>query len=103
MHKSFKLIRIISYIVLAILLILLKYTNIFNFNCYINDTFHIFCPACGMTRATIVILNLDFTRAILHNAYYTLVLFPIFMILLVDDIICFIFNKRSFVDVIFGD
>ncbi len=103
MHKSFKLIRIFFYIILTISLILLKFTNIFNFNCYINDTFHILCPACGMTRATLSILNLDFTHAIFHNAYYTLVLFPIFLILLVDDIVCLIFNKRSFIDIIFGD
>ena len=103
MSKSFKLIRIFFYIILAISLILLKFTNVFNFNCYINDTFHILCPTCGMTRATISILNLDFARAIWHNAYYTLVLFPIFLILLIDDIVCFILSRRSFVDIIFGD
>ena len=103
MRKSFKFIRIIVYIILAISLILLRFTDVFNFNCYINDTFHIFCPACGITRATIAILNFDFARAVWHNAYYTYVLFPIFFILLIDDIICFIFNKRSFIDIIFGN
>ena len=102
MSRSFKLIRIIFYIVLAILLILLRFTNILDFSCYINDTFHILCPTCGMTRATIAILNFDFARAIWHNAYYTLILFPIFLILLIDDIVCLILNKRSFVDIIFG-
>lgn len=103
MCKSFKLIRIILYIILAILLILLKFTNIFMFNCYINDTFHVLCPTCGITRATIAILNFDFLYAISHNAYYTLVLFPIFFILFIDDIVCLLLNKRSFVDIIFGN
>ncbi len=103
MRKSFKLIRLFFYLVLAILLILLRFTDIFNFNCYINDTFHILCPTCGITRATIAILNFDFAQAIWHNAYYSLVLFPIFFILLIDDIVCLVLNKRSFVDIIFGD
>ena len=99
----FKYIRIIVYIGIIILWIVLKYTNLINWKCYINENFGILCPTCGITRATRAILNFNFPLAIHHNAYCTLILFPIFFILFVDDIICIILKKRSFVDIIFGD
>ncbi|MCI8518951.1 MAG: DUF2752 domain-containing protein [Clostridia bacterium] len=71
--------------------------------CYIKENTGILCPSCGITRATKEILSLNFPLALEYNAYYTIVLFPIFFILLTDDILCMIFRKRSFVDVIFGN
>ncbi|MCI8620860.1 MAG: DUF2752 domain-containing protein [Clostridia bacterium] len=72
-------------------------------NCYIQESFGVFCPACGITRATKEILGLNFSLAIGYNAYYTLILFPIFIILFIDDIVCIFLKKRSFVDIIFGN
>ena len=101
--NKFKIIRIIAYIAIIISWIILKYTNLINWTCYINENLGILCPTCGITRAVEGILNFDIPFAIHYNAYCTLVLFPIFFILFVDDIICIILKKRSFVDIIFGD
>ena len=102
-NKILKIIRIITYIAIIISLIILKYTNVFNFTCYINQHFGVLCPSCGITRAVRAIVNYDFTLAIKNNAYCTLILFPIFFILCVDDIICMIFNKKSFIEIILGE
>ncbi|MCI8393644.1 MAG: DUF2752 domain-containing protein [Clostridia bacterium] len=66
-----------------------------------KDSTGLFCPACGITRATKELLSFNFSLAVEYNAYYTLVLFPIFVVLFIDDIICIIIKKRSFVDIIF--
>ena len=101
--KIFRIIRIIIYILLLISILLLKYTDLINLKCYLNENFGILCPTCGITRAIRAISNCDFELAIERNAYCTLVLFPIFLILLVDDVICIILNKKSFVEIIFGE
>ena len=105
MHNKllFKKIRILLYIALEIFLCIFKFTKLLKGSCYIYQNLHILCPTCGITRATIAILNFNFKLAIQYNAYFTLVLFPIFFILIVEDIYCFIRKKRSLVDVIFGD
>ncbi len=100
---TFKKFRILLYIILGILLCIFKFTNFLIDSCYIYQNFHILCPTCGITRATIAILNLDFVNAIHYNAYFTLVLFPIFLVLTLEDIYCFIRKKRSLVDVIFEE
>ena len=103
-NKILKYIRIGVYIVFIISIILLKYTNIFNNGrCYINENLGILCPTCGITRATQAIINLDISVAVGYNAYYVFVLLPIFLILLVDDVICMIINKKSFVEIILGE
>ncbi len=102
-NQIFKYVRIACYAMLVIVLLLLKYTDSLFFTCFINEHTGLLCPTCGITRATIHLLNFDFATAISYNAYFTLVLVPIFAILLIDDIICIILNKRSFVDIIFGD
>ncbi len=101
--KKLKYIRIIVYILIIISMLVLKYTNVIKWTCYINENFGILCPTCGLTRAVRAILNLNLPLAIKYNAYCTLVLFPIFLILFVDDIICMILKKRSFVDIIFDE
>lgn len=68
--------------------------------CYIKENFGILCPSCGITRGTEALLNFNFILAIKYNAYFTLILFPIFLILFVDDIICMIIKKKSFVEII---
>ena len=101
--KILKIIRIIVYIIIAISLFILKFTDIINWTCHINEHFHVLCPSCGMTRAMRAIVNFDFRLALKDNAYFTLVLFPMFLVLFIDDIISMIFNKKSFVEIIFGE
>jgi len=102
-RKTLKYIRIFAYILLIIFLIMLKYLDNMHWTCYINENFGILCPTCGITRATKAILNFDFILALKNNAYYTLILLPIFAILLIDDIICMITKKKSFVEIILGE
>lgn len=94
-------IRIAVYIAIFIALVLLKIGGTSNFGeCYIKENLGLLCPSCGITRGTEALLNFNFPLAIKYNSYFTLVLFPVFLILLVDDIICMISNKRSFVEII---
>lgn len=102
-NKMLKYIRIAVYIIIAIILIIIKTTDTPLWTCTINENFGILCPTCGMTRAIEAIFSLDFALAIERNAYCTLVLFPIFTILFIDDIICMILKKKSFVDIILGE
>ena len=100
MKKYFKNIRIILYILIFASLLWLKFTDNTFGECYIFQTFGFHCPSCGITRATKELLNLNFLSAIMYNAYYVLILLPIFIIFLINDIICIIINKTSFVDII---
>lgn len=102
-RKLLRNIRIAVYIVITISVILLKYTDLIRWTCFVNEKFGILCPTCGMTRAVIAIFSLNFNLAIRRNAYCTLVLFPIFVILFIDDIICIILKKKSFVEIILGE
>lgn len=99
-RKVLKYIRIVTYIIIGILFFILKFTNVINWTCYINENFGILCPSCGITRASIAILNFNFPLAVARNAYFTLVLFPIFLILFIDDVVCMIMKKKSFVEII---
>ena len=102
-RKILKIIRIIVYILFITTMILLKYTDVIRGKCYINDRYGILCPTCGITRAMTALANFDISRAIHWNAYATLVLFPTFLILLVDDVICMILKKKSLVEIILGE
>lgn len=77
--------------------------------CFFFENFGIQCPACGLTRATIAVLHLNFVEAIKYNAYYTLVLIPLIMILIINDLYVVIQRKinskkhlPSFVEIILG-
>lgn len=101
--KIFRCIRIALYIVLAITLFILKFTDILNSTCHIYENFGVLCPSCGITRATKALLDLNFPLAVTYNSYYTLILFPVLFVLLIDDIISIAKKKTSFVDIIFGE
>jgi hypothetical protein len=100
-RKILRFIRIALYILLIFSWIFLSISGENNFGaCYINENFGILCPSCGITRATKAVLSLDFSLAIELHAFYVFVLLPIFLCLLVDDVICMIFNRRSLVEII---
>lgn len=101
--KILKYIRIIFYILSLISMLLLKYTDAIHWTCYINEMFGVNCPMCGVTRALEAIMDFNFSLAIERNAYVTLVLFPIFTILFIDDVISIILKKKSFVEIILGE
>ena len=98
-----KTIRIITYLLIITSLLLLRFTNIIRVNCYVHDNIGILCPTCGITRAMRAITNFDFKNAVEQNAYGTVVLFPTFIILFVDDVICMLFKKKSLIEIILGE
>lgn len=100
-------IRVIIYCI-SILIIALVYTGRISISCYFYNNFHILCPACGLTRATINFCRLNFFEAYKYNGFYTCVILPLALLLIINDIYIAIkrllFNKKgiSFVDIIFG-
>ena len=96
-----KYIRIAVYIGIFISLVILKFGGVSNFGeCYIRENIGFLCPSCGITRGAYALMNFDIPLAIKYNSYFTLILLPVFLILFVDDIICIIIKKRSFVEII---
>ena len=94
----FKYVRIILYILILASLLWLKFTNNTFGECYIAKNLGMECPSCGITRATKDLLDLDFSSALKHNAYYVLILLPTFLFFFIDDIICMITKKTSWVE-----
>ncbi len=101
--KTLRYVRIIFYILAFISMLILRYTNIIQWTCFINENFGVNCPMCGVTRALRAIVNFNIPLALERNAYVTLVLFPIFMILFIDDVISMVLKKKSFVEIILGE
>lgn len=108
MNKK-KILRIIAYIVVIVALILLKFTTLLNIPCVIHTKTGLDCPTCGFTRAVTSILNFNFLDAINYNAFLTVVIFPIFTFLFIQDVLYItlgIIKKKeykSYIEIIFGD
>lgn len=88
---KFEYVRAIIYII-SLILTLLVFLGKINFSCYYKEHFGILCPACGLTRATINILQFKFIEAYKLNAFYTCVLVPFVTVLVINDI--YIILKR---------
>lgn len=105
---KFEYTRIAIYIISIILAILVVFGKI-NLLCYWKETYGILCPACGLTRATISILKFDLYNAIEANAFYTIVLVPFVLILVINDLFTIIKRKItkkkdiSFVEIMLGE
>lgn len=98
---KFRRFRIILYIGLGVALFFLSLSDDTNFGeCYIYENIGVLCPSCGITRGVKAILSLDFASSFNYNRFYVLILLPLFLILMIDDIISIIRKKRSFVEVI---
>ena len=106
--KRFMIIRMCIYIVSIILTVLVAVGKI-KTSCFFQDNFGLTCPACGLTRATTSLVSLDFKGALSYNLFYTVVLIPLVVGLVANDI--FVFVKRfimkkksiSFIEIIFGE
>lgn len=85
-------IRLIVYIGIVIALTLAIFDQIY-LECIYAKNFGIICPGCGATRATLCIFKGEFLSAIKYNAFYTLIIFPFFIIFTVEDI--YVIVKRS--------
>lgn len=85
-------IRLILYLCIIIAVVFCTTNNIY-IACHFVESFGITCPACGATRATISILKGDILAAIEYNAFYSLVVFPFFIIFMLEDV--YVVLKRS--------
>jgi hypothetical protein len=93
--KSKNVAILIAYILLPFILyfIPLDWLNKQHTICLIKNIFGIECPGCGMTRAVISAVQLDFDKAIEYNKIVIIVL-PIFIYTWIKNIIK-IYNKTS--------
>lgn len=104
---KFEHVRIIIYII-SIILVILVVSGKIKTSCFWYDNYKILCPSCGLTRATNNILKFNFSDAFKNNAFYTAILFPFLIILLLNDIYVllkrYIFNKAdiSYVEILLG-
>ncbi|MBR5227915.1 MAG: DUF2752 domain-containing protein [Clostridia bacterium] len=100
-------VKIIGYIII-IIAVALAYTGTVTVTCTYFEKFNIICPACGSTRATLSILHGDFLEALEYNAFYSLVILPLVIVFILEDIYNIIksvmLKKKcpSFLDVLFG-
>lgn len=65
------------------LFIYLVVTGKFHMECLFKKIFHISCPGCGLTRAFISIINLDFISAFKYN----IIGIPLFICIIIYSII----------------
>lgn len=104
---KFEHIRLIIYIISIFLSILVMLEKI-KLDCYWKEKFEILCPACGLTRATLNFMKLNFKEALHFNAFYTCILLPLVLFLVINDV--YIIFKRyitkkkdiSFIEIMLG-
>ena len=104
----FPLIRICLYAIFFTTFSILKGTSLSKESiCLTYKTFKIICPTCGVTRSFLSLLNGDFITSFKYNELFLLIIFPIFLIIIIDDIIIFSLrllkktNKFSLVETLF--
>jgi len=83
----------LAFYLFVIISVTLCATNQIYLKCYFVENFGITCPTCGATRATLAILKGNIISAIEYNSFYSLVIFPFFIIFVIEDI--YIVIKRS--------
>lgn len=64
--------------------------------CAINYFFGIYCPGCGLTRAAVAILNLNFYQAFRYNAF-SLIVIPIAFFVVICFLWEWVFKKSSII------
>lgn len=78
--------------------------------CALSNVLGIMCPTCGGTRAFACMMHLDFAGAFNYNPVVTLLVVPVFLLLLANDVFCLIHRlcgrrqSRSWIEyVLFGE
>lgn len=105
-NKIFICIRIVVYVLIIYVTSNLIANNT-RFICVWNEKYGILCPSCGATRATLCILHGNFISAFNYNLIYTIAIFPLVCIFVLEDILMIILRrfkltrKRSLVETIF--
>ena len=88
--KKKKILILLSY--LGLIFLFFFYSKL-HIPCIFKKIFHIPCPSCGMTRAFISIINLNFETAIHYNML-SIPTFLTFTIIFITNIIDIIFKKQ---------
>ena len=86
---------LISVIVILVFgLLAMKYLNI-RIPCVYYELSGLYCPGCGMTRATFSLLQFDFYKAIRYNAF-SIIIIPLVGLYIIGGIYAWLFNKTNF-------
>lgn len=100
-------VRIVAYILVVLAVVLCANGKIY-LGCMFFEEFGIICPTCGATRATLAMLRGNIISAIEYNAFYSLVILPFVIFLILEDLYVIItrcvFKKTriSLIEVMFG-
>ena len=86
--------RLITFGLIVVLVLIMYF---FNIPCLFKKVFKIPCPGCGMTRAYISLLHLDFKKAFEYNPMFWSV--PILFLIYIFDIKIF---KKEWVNTLIG-
>lgn len=89
--NTFGLIRIALYIA-ALTVIILASVGKIDIKCFWKENYGFDCPSCGITRASKCVLTLKFKDAYNYNSFFSAVLVPFNLVLLIDDL--FVIIKR---------
>ena len=84
----FKVLRIVFYLSLFISFIIIP-TSYFESHsiCIFKNLMGIDCPTCGVTRAFSSLMHLKIKDAFMYNQVFTTTIFPISLIVIIDDTI----------------
>lgn len=105
-NRIFICIRIVVYI----LIIYVTWSLVANnqrLACEWNEKYGFLCPSCGATRATLSILRGDIVKAMYYNLVYTIAIFPLVVVFILEDIFMILLRrfrltrKRSLVETLF--
>lgn len=65
--------------------------------CLYYELCGLYCPGCGMTRATYSLLQLDFYQAFRYNAF-SIISIPLIALYVIGGVYAWLFNKHNFMD-----
>ena len=93
MLKKIKIL-VVATIVFALGVLSMWYLDI-GIPCVYHELSGLYCPGCGITRATFSLLQLDFYQAIRYNAF-VLIIIPLIGLYVIGGIYAWLFNKSNF-------
>lgn len=105
-NRIFICIRLVVYILIIYVTFRLINNNT-RILCFWNERYGILCPSCGATRATLSILKGDILKAFNYNLVYTISIFPLACIFIIEDVIMMLLRilkitkKRSLLETFF--
>lgn len=89
-------ILVIIILLFALGLLAMQYLGI-GIPCMYYELTGLYCPGCGMTRATMSLLKLDFYQAVRYNAF-SIVAIPLIALYAIGGTYAWLFNKPNFID-----